>query len=54
MERYIVSYHVRQGNNLIPATLFAYAWEIASILRNMAHLAISCGFEYSNVTFKKV
>lgn len=54
MERYIVSYQVRQGKNLIPATLFAYAFEVSSILRNMAHLAISCGFEYSNVTFRKV
>ena len=54
MEKYIVSYQVRQGNHLIPATLFAYAFEVSSILRNMAHLAINRGFRYSNVTLRKV
>ena len=54
MERYFISYTCRQGKVDFPASFFVYGNEIASILRNMAHLAICRGFEYSNVTFRKV
>ena len=54
MEKYVISYTCKQGRQLFPASFFAYGNEIASILRNMAHLAICRGFEYSNVTLRRV
>ena len=54
MEKYFISYTCRQGKQNFPASFFVYGNEIASILRNMAHLAMCRGFQYSNVTLRKV
>ena len=54
MEKYFISYTCRQGRQDFPASFFVYGNEIASILRNMAHLAMCRGFQYSNVTLKRV
>lgn len=46
---YLISYTHRLGE----ASVIAKQNDVASILRNMAHLAI-CGHQYSNVTITKL
>ena len=46
---YYVSYRTRVGD----ASIRCYGWEIAGILRNMAHMALQ-GQKFSNVTITKI
>ena len=49
MKNYVISYHHSLGD----CSIRVYGWEVASVLRNMIHLAIQ-GHEFSNVTINKV
>ena len=46
---YYVSYRTRLGD----ASIRCYGWEVAGILRNMAHMALQ-GQKFSNVTITKI
>ena len=49
MKDYVISYTHKLGE----CSMMVYSWEVASILRNMALLAID-GHQFSNVTMKRV
>ena len=51
---YFIEYNFKAGREVLPACLYVYATEVASILRNMAHLAIAKRFKFSNVTIHKL
>ena len=51
---YDISYNFKVGKEVLPAVVMCYATEVASILRNMAHLAITKRFKFSNVTIHKL
>ena len=50
---YEISYNFRMGKEILPAVVMCYATEVASILRNMALLAMDRGYQFSNVTMKR-
>ena len=48
-----MSYSISYRHSLGEATIRCYGCEVASILRNMVHLALQ-GHEFSNVTITRV
>ena len=50
---YEITYNFKVNGEVIPAMCCCFAYEVASILRNMAHMAIMRGYQFSNVTLKK-
>ena len=48
-----MSYYVSYRHSLGDASIKCYAWEVAGILRNMAHMAMQ-GHVFSNVTITKI
>lgn len=49
-----IRYNFNMGGEIVPALCCCFAYEVASVLRNMAHLAINRGFKISNVSIKKL
>lgn len=47
---YEISYTLPMGS----FAMRVYKWELASILRNMLHLALHKGIKFSNVTIKSL
>ena len=50
---YEISYNFKVNGEIIPAMCCCFAYEVASILRNMALMAMDRGYQFSNVTLKK-
>ena len=48
-----MQYEINYRTNLGDVSFLCKAWEVASILRNMMHLALQ-GFTFSNVTLRKL
>ena len=53
LKPYLMKYLISYTHSLGEASVIARQNDVASILRNMAHLAV-CGHQYSNVTITKV
>ena len=49
MKDYVISY----THSLGCASIMCYRWEVASVLRNITHLALQ-GHSFDNVTIKRV
>jgi len=48
-----MSYEISYTHTLGCASLRCYKWEVASVLRNLAHMALQ-GHKFSNVTIKSI